>query len=112
MPIGLRNAAQTFQRFINEVIPGLPFIYADIDDLIVSKTIKEHEQHLQLIFTRLLQYGVIINPAKCQFGVSSLQFLGHLIDEHGIHPLADKVKVIQDYLQPTSMCKLREFLEW
>ena len=111
MPFGLRNAAQTCQRFIDVVIRDLPFVYAYIDDLLkASETIKEHEQHLQLVLTRLLQYGVIINPAKCQFGVSSLQFLGHLIDEHGIHPLADKIKVIQDYLKPTSVCKLWEFL--
>ena len=42
MPFGLRNAAQTFQRFIDEVIQGLPFVYAYIDDLLItSETIKE-----------------------------------------------------------------------
>jgi len=98
MPFGLRNMAQTFQCFIDEVIQGLPFLYAFIDDLLIaSETIKEHEQHFQLVFTLLSQYGVIINPAKCQFEVPSLQFWGHFINEHGIHPLADKVKAIQDY---------------
>ena len=109
VPFGLRNAAQTFQRFIDEVIRGLPFVYADIDDLLIaSETIREHEQ--LLVFTCLSQYGVIINPAKYQFGVSSLQFLRNLIDEHGIHPLADNVKAIQDYLQPPKASKPREFL--
>ena len=71
MPFGLCNAAQTFQQYIDEVIQGLPFGYAYIDDLLkASETIKEHEQHLQLIFTRLSQYGIII-PAKRQFGASS-----------------------------------------
>ena len=72
MPFRLCNAAQTFQCFIDEVIWSLPFIYAYVDDLLIaSETIKEHEHHLQLIFTRLSQYGIIINPAKCQFRVSS-----------------------------------------
>ena len=69
MPFGLRNAAQTFQRFIDEVLRGLPFVYAYIDDILVaSETMEKHEQHLQILFTRLSRYGVIINPAKCQFG--------------------------------------------
>ena len=89
MPIGLHNVAQTFQCFIDEVIWGLSFVYACNDDLLIaSEMIKEHEQQLQLMFACLSQYEVIINPAKCQFGVSSLQILEHSIDERGIHRLA------------------------
>ena len=108
MPFGLRNAAQTF---IDEVLRGLPFVHAYIDDLrIASETMEEHEQHLQILFARLSQFGVIINPAKCKFGTTSLTFLGHVVDQHGIRPLNDKVKVIQDFPVPDSLRKLREFL--
>jgi len=91
---------------------GVSFVFiSSIDDILTaSEMIKEQAQHLQLVFTHLTQYGIIINLAKYHFGVPSLQFLRHLIDVHGIHPLADKVKAIQDYLEPTSVCKLREFL--
>lgn len=51
MPFGLRNAAQTFQRFINEVLHGLDFCYAYIDDILVaSKSEQEHEKHLRNYF--------------------------------------------------------------
>ena len=44
MPFGLRNAAQTFQRFIDEVLRGLPFAYAYLDDvLFASSSPAEHE---------------------------------------------------------------------
>lgn len=60
MPFGLRNVAQTFQRFINEVIHGLDHSYAYIDDiLIASKNEKEHLQHLQETFERLKIWGEI-----------------------------------------------------
>jgi len=36
MPFGLWNAAQTFQRFIDEVLHGLPFCYAYLDDLLIA----------------------------------------------------------------------------
>ncbi|KHJ43368.1 integrase core domain protein [Trichuris suis] len=50
MPFGLCNAAQTFQRFINEVIRGIHFAYAFLDDILVASTSPaEHEQHLRLL---------------------------------------------------------------
>ena len=54
MPFGLRNAAQTFQRFISEVLRGLPFVSAYIDDLLIaSATEEEHLQHLRLVLEKL-----------------------------------------------------------
>ena len=110
MPFGLRNAAQTFQRFMDEVLCGLNFVYAYIDDLLIaSSTESDHLQHLEILFSRLSEYGVIINPVKCVFGVPSLDFLGHRISADGISPLPAKVKAIQEFPLPTSLRKLREF---
>ena len=54
MPFGLRNAVQIFQRFIDQVVRGLPFCYAYIDDvLIASSTPDEHKQHLRQTLERL-----------------------------------------------------------
>jgi len=49
MPFGLRNAAQSFQRFINTVLRGLKFCHEYIDDVLVaSKDEKEHQHHLEV----------------------------------------------------------------
>ncbi|BHF62211.1 hypothetical protein SprV_0200519200 [Sparganum proliferum] len=57
MPFGLRNTAQSFQRFIDEILRGLPFAYAYIDDILVaSSSAKEHASHLRLIFDRFQQH--------------------------------------------------------
>ena len=111
MPFGLRDAAQIFQRFIDEVLRDLHFSYAYIDNvLIASSNPQEHKQHLKQVFDRFKQVGVIVNPTKCQFGVSELTFLGHSLNSQGICPLQDKVIVIQEFPQPSTRCKLREFL--
>ena len=111
MPFGLRNAAQTFQRFIDQVLRGLPFANVYIDDvLIVSATHQEHQEHLKQVFERLQRYNIIVNPSKCQLGVPSIQFLGHLVDKDGITPLPEKVYIIKNYPHPTSQRSLREFL--
>src|SRR5699024_2846780 len=54
MPFGLRNASQTFQRFMDEVMLGLDFAHTYIDDILVaSKTEDEHYEHLTKLFKRL-----------------------------------------------------------
>ena len=78
--------------------------------LIASSTPEEHKQHLKLVFDRLRQFGVIVNPTKCELGVSELSVLRHSLNSQGIYPLQDKVKVIQEFPQPTTKHKLREFL--
>ena len=111
MPFGLRNAAQSFQRLMDEVVRGLSCVFVYLDDLLVaSATEDEHEADLRQLFSRLQQYGIVINPLKCVFGVSSLTFLGHVVDEHGIKPLPEKVQHIQDFPPPSSLRRLREFL--
>ena len=111
MLFGLRNAAQTFQRFIDKVLRGLHFCYAYMDDLLIASTTPdEHLQHVCLVFERLSEHGVVVNPHKCLFGAATVTFLGHRIDQQGIYPLQEKVQVVRDFPQPSSQRKLREFM--
>ena len=111
MPFGLRNAAQTFQCFIDKVLRGLHFCYAYMDDLLIASTTPDkHLQHVCLVFERLSKHGVVVNPHKCVFGVTSLTFLGHHIDQHGISPLQEKVRAARNFPQPSSQRKLRDFM--
>ena len=51
MPFGLRNAEQTFQRFMNNVLQGLNFTYAYIHNLLIaSSSPEEHLEHLRSVF--------------------------------------------------------------
>ena len=99
LPFSLRNAAQTFQRFIDEVLHGLEFCYAYIDDLLIaSSNCEEHIHHLKLVLERLSKHGVLINTAKSTIGVPALAFLGHHVDCTGIRPLEAKVQAV--FLSP------------
>jgi hypothetical protein len=69
MTFGLRNAAQTFQRFMDEVLRGLDYCYVYIDDiLIASSSVEEHIGHLRTVFQCLERFGIVVNPSKCVFG--------------------------------------------
>nr|VZH96084.1 unnamed protein product [Spirometra erinaceieuropaei] len=84
---------------------------AYIDDLLVAtRNAEEHKEHLALVFDRLDQFGVVINPSKCVLGVPLLDFLGHHVDAQGLRPLSSKVEVIRDFPPPTSKRQLQRFL--
>lgn len=111
MTFGLRNAGQTFQRFVDEVTRGLDYCFAYLDDfLIYSKDEIEHERHLRELFGRLKQYGILINRAKCVFGVSQIDFLGYTISSLGSKPLESKVEAIKNFPVPSTVRELRRFL--
>lgn len=111
MTFGLCNAAQTFQRFLDCVLRGLSFCYAFLDDVIVaSESKEEHEEHLRQIFQRFKDYGVRINPSKCVFGASEVQYLGYLVTTQGIKPLTDKVDAIRNLKKPETVAELRRYL--
>ncbi|GFV18188.1 hypothetical protein TNCV_169911 [Trichonephila clavipes] len=111
MQFSLCNAASTFQRFVDEVLRGLNFVYAFIDDILVASSSEaEHIQHLRLLFQRLDQYGLSINPSKCTFGVPTLNFLGFQVCSSGIKPLEDRVEAILKFPKPTTITQLRRFL--
>ncbi|GBO19368.1 Transposon Ty3-I Gag-Pol polyprotein [Araneus ventricosus] len=69
MTFGLKNAAQSFQRFIDQVLLGLDCSYAYLDDiLIASKNEGQHKLDVEKVFQRLKDYGLKINIGKCVFG--------------------------------------------
>jgi hypothetical protein len=54
MSFGLRNAAQTFQRFMDDILRRLDFCFAYLDDILISsRSLEDHERHLRAIFGRL-----------------------------------------------------------
>jgi hypothetical protein len=111
MSFGLRNAAQAFQRFMDDILRGLDFCFAHLDDILVfSRSLKEHEQHLRALFNQLQRYGIIINPAKCVFRAPEVTFLGHKLSAEGSQPLEERVTHLQDCPHPKTTSQLRRFL--
>ena len=90
MSFGLRNAAQTFQRFMDVVLRDMDFLYAYIDDVLVASTSEgEHEQYL--CFS---EYVVLLNACKCVFGETEVTFFGYTDSAKDPRPLEEKVAAI------------------
>ncbi|GKC08203.1 putative reverse transcriptase domain-containing protein [Tanacetum coccineum] len=110
MPFGLTNALVIFMDLMNRVCkPYLDrFMIMFIDDILIySKSIKEHEGHLELILRLLKKEELYAKFSKCEFWLSKVQFLGHVIDRKGIHVDPAKIESIKDWASPktpTEIC--------
>ena len=111
MPFGSRNSGNTFQRFIDDVIYSLDFCFAYLDNILVAfHSLKEHKIHLNILMHRFKTFGLILHKDKCQIAVFEIQFLGHVINQHGVQPIPNKIDAILSFAKPPNLRGLRHFL--
>jgi transposase InsO family protein len=111
MPFGLKNAGMTFQRLMDRILFDIPFVFVYLDDILVaSRSVEEHQQHLQQVLHRLQDNGLVINAEKCVWGQSQIEFLGHSISAAGVAPLQSRVAAIQKFPPPATVQQLQAFL--
>lgn len=113
LPFGLRNAPATFQRLMERCLGDLSqeicSIY--IDDVVVfSSSFEEHLSRLGQVFDRLDQYGLKLNPKKCQFFRTKLKYLGYIVSEEGVQTDPDKISKVKDWPQPQNEDEVRKFV--
>ena len=58
----------------------------------------------------LSEAGLRLNKHKCKFMVSTVEFLGHLVDAQGLRPLPEKVCAVQDAPIPSNVTELKAYL--
>ena len=93
------------------VFQNLDFAFVYLDDILVaSKSESQHRDHLKTIFELLSANGLVINKSKCAFGVTELEYLGHLVTCDGIRPLTSRIQAIHDFPTPQTRTDLQRFL--
>ena len=82
---GITCAPELFQRRKSQILSGLEGVLCLIDDVLVfGRSAEEHDKRLRAVLRRLEAANVTLNADKYSFQRSSIQFLGHIVDSHGI----------------------------
>ncbi len=104
LPFGVSSASSIFQRVIETILQGIQSVVVYLDDILITvNSDTEHLSTLEEVFRRLQQAGLRVKLAKCEFMKPSITYLGHRIDDKGLHPLQDKVEAIHDAPTPKSV---------
>lgn len=113
MPFGLTNAPIVFMDLINRVFHDYldKFVLVFIDDILIySKSELEHEKHLRIILEMLRTEKLYVKFSKCEFWLSEVSFLGHIVSIDGIKVNPAKVQAVRDWKTPTSPSEIQSFL--
>jgi len=113
MPFGLTNTPMAFQRFMNNIFSDLldvcVMIYLD-DILIYLNNMSEHHQHVKEVLKYLCKAGLYTKAEKCEFHSKLVEYLGYILFPSGLTMSDDKVKIIQDWLEPKKVKDIQSFL--
>ena len=101
MSFDLTNAPAYFMYLMNNVFMDYlnKFVVVFIDDILVySQNEQEHEEHLRKVVHRLWDWKLYAKLSKCEFWISEVLFLGHIINKEGLDVDLKKVAASQDKL--------------
>jgi hypothetical protein len=113
MSFGLTNAPIYFMYLMNNMFMDYldKFVVVFIDDIFVySQNEQEHEEHLRTVLQRLQDCQLYAKLSKCEFWISEVLFLGHIINQEGLVVDLKKVAAILDWKAPKDTRGIKSFI--
>nr|GEZ80441.1 putative reverse transcriptase domain-containing protein [Tanacetum cinerariifolium] len=113
IPFGLTNAPAVFMDLMNRVCKLYldKFVIVFIDDILIySRNEEEHTNHLRIILQLRGNEKLYAKFSKCEFWIHIVQFLGHIIDNQGLHVDPVKIEAVKNWETPTTPTKVCQFL--
>ena len=84
-------------------------IYLD-DILIYLNNMSEHHWHVKEVLKHLCKAGLYTKAEKCEFHSKLVEYLGYILSPSGLTMSNDKIKIIQDWLEPKKVKDIQSFL--
>ena len=97
------------QEILTPLQSNLVLIYID-DILIMSKSYEEHLELVEKVLRLLERYGIKIKVKKCEFFVSEVNFLGHVLGANGIRKSPEYVEKVKNFRRPETVTEMRKFM--
>ena len=113
MSFELTNALAYFMYLMNKVFMEYldKFVVVFIDDILVySETEEEHEEHLRLVLEKLRTNQLYAKFNKCEFWLTQVAFLGHVISVGGVLVDLGNVRDMLNWKLPTNILEIHSFL--
>jgi hypothetical protein len=113
MCFGLTYAPAHFMYLMNSIFMAEldKFVVIFIDHILIySRNAEEHEGHLRIVLQQLRDHQLYAKFSKCEFWLSEVSFLRHVISAEGIFIDPGKVRDVLDSKPPKSVPQVRSFL--
>ena len=82
-----------------------------VDDILIySKSKEDHEGHLRIVLQTLREHKLYAKFSKCEFWLTEVRFLGHVVSASRVSVDLEKVKVVMSWERPRLIFKIHSFL--
>ncbi|XP_026534935.1 uncharacterized protein K02A2.6-like, partial [Notechis scutatus] len=108
LQFGVSVAPGVFQSLMKRLLQGIKGVVPYFDDVLVSAANqKQLESHLREVLQKFKDSGLKVKKEKCQLCIERVEFLGYLLDQHGIHPTGKKIRAIKETPRPRNRTELQ-----
>ena len=80
------------------------------DILIYNRTWEEHLQHIETVLRILEEQQFYAKLSKCEYGLTEMLYLEHIIGVDGVRVHEEKIRAIKDWPEPRNVTELRGFI--
>ena len=97
LPFGLTNAPAAFMDLMHRVFQPYPdqFFIVFVDDILIySQSEWDHEYHLRIVLQLLRDHQLYAKFSKCEFWLTEVRFLGHMVLASGVSVDLEKVEAV------------------
>ena len=71
------------------------FVVVFVDDILIySKSEEDHEGHLRVVLQTLREHQLYVKFSKCEFWLTEVRFLGHMVSVSGVSVDPEKVEAV------------------
>ena len=96
---------RVFQPYLDQ------FVVVFVDGILIySKSEEEHEDHLRVVLQVLRDHKLYVKFTKCEFWLTEMKFLGHVMSTSGVSVDLEKVEAFMSWERPKSVFEIRSFL--
>ncbi len=111
LPFGIKSAPEMYQRAMDEMLEGIEYAHAIMDDILVAaRDIAHHDAVLRQVLDRGTTYNLKLNFDKVKIRKEEVRYVGHVISEHGLKPDPEKVEAMRHLPTPQNKEDVRRFL--
>lgn len=111
MPSGLMNEHATFQRMMDSLFRGKPYVKCYVDDVVVHS--RDREDHIRQFcdaFDILGKSGLRVRLKLCFLIQPRVELACHFVDAEGVHVDDSKIERIRDASRPIKRKELGSFV--
>ena len=114
LPFGLKSAPTYFQeQMATVVLAGLIYLICEVyldDCIIYGRGNDQFLARMEEVFKRFSKHKILLQPKKCKFGLSKIEYVGRQISKDGTSMTPEKVRSVADFPKPTTNSSMRSFL--